>query len=72
MDFDPATLFTGLLVSSVGFSLLLYGKKQGRVPQLIVGGLLTVVPLVVSNPWLLAGGAVLVIAGLWLAVRAGH
>ena len=35
---DPLWLFLSLIPSGIGFVLFIYGKKQGRWPQL-VGGL---------------------------------
>jgi len=71
MDFSVGTLFASLVVSSVGFGFFLYGKKQGRMPQLIVGLAMTAYPYFVSGPlamWGIAGALVLV---LFLAVRSG-
>ena len=71
MDFSPSALFASLLVSSVGFALLRYGKKQARAPQLIVGLLLTVGPYFVATAALTYGLAAVAIGGLWWAVRMG-
>ena len=35
MDLSASTLFASLFVSSIGFGLFLYGKKQARIPQLV-------------------------------------
>ena len=37
MDLSPAALIASLLVSSAGFGLFLYGRKQDRIPQLLAG-----------------------------------
>ena len=47
--FNPATLLMSLLVSSVGFVLLVYGKKQARVPHLAAGIVLVVYPFFVKS-----------------------
>jgi hypothetical protein len=71
LDLSPATLATGLLVSSVGFGLFLYGKRATRFPQLLTGLTLMVYPLFVHGALaMLAVGAVLV-GGMWVWVRTG-
>jgi len=71
MDFSFGGLMAALVVSSVGFGLFLYGKKQQRLPQLTVGLVLMVVPYLGGEPLVVWGlGAGLVFA-LFLAVRAG-
>jgi len=72
MDLDPATLCTGLLISAVGTGLFLYGKKQARVPQIVAGLLLIVLPVAVPGALCQLGAAALVIAGVWFAVRSGR
>jgi hypothetical protein len=47
MDLDLSTLIAGCLVSTVGFSVFLYGKKQARLPQLVAGSVMMLLPLVV-------------------------
>jgi hypothetical protein len=64
-------LMASLLVSSIGFGLFVYGRKQSRAPQLIAGLVLMVYPYFVSSvPVTLIVGGALVLA-LWLAVRLG-
>lgn len=71
MDFDANSFLASLLVSSIGFVLVVYGKRMGRIPQLAVGILLTVFPYFVSGAlWILLLGAVGLLL-LWLAVRTG-
>lgn len=72
MNFEPASLMVGLLTSTIGFSLFLYGKKQLRVPQAIAGVLLMVAPLLVGNAWLLAGTSAAALVAMHVALRAGH
>jgi hypothetical protein len=68
--FDPASLFIDLIVSSIGFALFMYGKKENRLPQLIGGLSLMVYPYFVSTALgLFGGGAVIIVAvciSLWL------
>jgi hypothetical protein len=59
-------------VSSVGFVLFTYGRKQDRFPHLAAGLVLMIYPYFVGNavPMLLVGAAI--VGGLWLAVRSGY
>jgi len=71
MSFNPATLLMSLLVSSVGFVLFVYGKKQARVPHLAIGIVLVIYPFFIKSAlWMALIGAALV--GLLIgAVRLG-
>jgi hypothetical protein len=60
-----------MLVSTIGFGIFLYGKKQVRVPQLATGIALMVYPYFVGSAALMIGIGAVLVAGLWLAVRAG-
>ena len=71
MDLSASSLLASLLVGCVGLGLFLYGKRQTRLPQLIVGLVLMVFPYFVSSAaivYAVSGGLVV---GLWVAVRAG-
>ena len=71
MNFSAGFLFASFGVSTVGFGCFLYGKKQLRIPQLIVGLAMMIYPYFVDSPaWMLAVAGVL-LAGLWIATRAG-
>ena len=72
MSFDPASLFISLVVSAIGAGLFLYGRKQGRLPQLAAGLVLMVYPYFVATTaaMILVGGAI--VAGLWAAVTLGY
>ena len=55
-------IIASFIISTVGFSFFIYGKKQGRLPQLIAGMLLMASPFVVRDAlwmWCCAGGALL-------------
>jgi hypothetical protein len=71
MDLDPANLLSGLVLSSIGFGLFIYGKKQRRSPQLLAGVLLMVLPILPVWLWLQWAATGLVIGGTWYASRAG-
>ena len=71
MDFDPNSFMASLLVSSIGFVLVVYGKRMARIPQLAVGVVLSVFPYFVSGAvWILLLGAV-GLGLLWLALHNG-
>lgn len=71
MDLSPGWLLSSLVVSTVGLGLLLYGKKQTRIPQIVAGLLLLVGSMALPSAWMLAGAG-LTLGALWAAVRAGH
>ena len=68
---DPAYLAASLLVSSVGFVMFMYGKKQHRPVQLGAGLLLLIFPFFIRDGlWLGLVGAVICLV-VWGAVKAG-
>ncbi|MGH7439367.1 MAG: hypothetical protein ACRENE_27075 [Polyangiaceae bacterium] len=71
MDLDGNSLLASLMIGLVGTGFFMYGKKQGRVPHMLVGVALAVYPYFVSNVALMAGIAVGIVAMLWGAVRMG-
>ena len=71
MSFDPGLLFLSLVTSGVGFVLFMYGKKQGRGPQLVGGIVLMVYPYFVSSLAMSVGIFIAVVGATWLAVRQG-
>ena len=71
MSFDGNSLIAGFAVSLVGAGFFMYGKKQGRAPQIGFGIITAVYPYFVTN-WALMLGVFVVLLGLmWLAIRAG-
>lgn len=71
MELSAATLVASLVVSTVGLGLFLYGKKQVRFPQLIVGLAMMIYPYFVASSvatWSIGGALVL---ALTVAVRLG-
>ena len=71
LDLDPAYLVASMCVSSVGYVLFMYGRRQRRFPHAATGMVLLVYPYFVSNVGVMfAIGAALV--GLLMAlVRLG-
>jgi hypothetical protein len=72
VQLDASSIIAGLGVSSVGFVLFKYGRKQQRPPQMLGGLLLMVFPYFIpSVVWMLAVAALICVL-LWVAVRAGY
>ena len=71
MSFDPTALFLSLILGGVGFVLMVYGKKQGRWPQLVAGLLYMIYPYFVSSAVAMIAVGIAVGAGLWMALRLG-
>lgn len=70
MEFTAASLITGLFTSSIGFGLFVYGKKQGRAPQLVAGIALMALPLLAPGALLQASLAMAVVFGTIVVCRA--
>ncbi len=71
MSFEPTWLFLSLFPGSIGFVLLVYGKKQHRWPHIVAGLLFMAYPYVATTVPALVGGGVLLSLALWYAVREG-
>jgi hypothetical protein len=68
---DGNTIIAGFAVSTVGFGFFMYGKKQGRVPQIAFGVLTMIYPYFVGGPLLIFGIFAALLALMWLAIRMG-
>ena len=71
MNFDGNSLLAGFAVSTVGFGFFMYGKKQGRPPQILFGLISMVYPYVIGSPLLMLGIFALLSALLFIALRLG-
>ena len=71
MTFDPTWVFLSLIPNGIGFVLFVYGKKEGRWPQLAAGVALMVYPMVATSVEALIGIGMLIGAGLWWAIWLG-
>jgi hypothetical protein len=71
VDFDVNSLLASIVPSSIGFVAFMYGKRQGRIPHMVIGVLMMIYPYFISNVLIMLaiGGAMSL--GLWLAVRLG-
>jgi hypothetical protein len=72
MEISAGWLFSCLLVSSIGFALFRYGKKQARIPHLMAGIALMVGSGFVGDVWWMLVGTGVVLGALWFATRAGR
>ena len=71
MNLDGNSMLASLLISSVGFVSFAYGKKQRRLPQMLVGVGLMAFPYFVSSvPWMF-GIAAALLGALVVLVRLG-
>jgi hypothetical protein len=68
---DPVAMLVSMLVSTVGFAIFWYGKKQRRIPQLALGLLMTVVPYFLPSALLSALSGVAIGGLLFVLVKAG-
>lgn len=59
-----------MLVSAFGSGFLVYGWKQKRWPQLLVGVVMSVYPFFIDSVLLTYLIAVALVVGLWFALRA--
>jgi CHASE2 domain-containing sensor protein len=71
MNFDPASLFASMLVSSVGFVLFQYGRRQRRVPHTGIGLVMLVYPYAVTNIGWMLGLVPVLLALLWVCTLLG-
>ena len=70
-NFDPTWIFLSMIPAGIGFVLFVYGKKQGRAPQLAGGLALMVYPYFVSTVTMMLAIGTAICAAVWLAVRQG-
>jgi hypothetical protein len=71
MQLDANTILAGFAVSTVGFGFFMYGKKQGRGPQIAFGLISMVYPYFVGSPLFVFGIFVVLFGLMWLAIRIG-
>lgn len=71
MSLDGNSLLASFAVSSVGLGFFMYGRKQGRAPQILFGVISMVYPYFVSSPGWILGIFVALVGAMWLALRLG-
>ena len=67
----PGMLITGLLVSTLGMGMFMYGKKSSRLPQLATGLGLMILPMAVPGAAAMLSVSGVMVAAMWFGVRAG-
>jgi hypothetical protein len=72
VNLDANSFFASLVIGSAGFVSFAYGKKQGRLPQMLVGVLLMGFPYFVSSVPLMLGIAAALLGLLALVVKLGY
>ncbi|MFH0917223.1 MAG: amino acid transport protein [bacterium] len=68
---DLNSILVGVFISLVGLALLMYGRKQTRLPHMVVGLILIVYPYFVGSIVIQLAVAVVLLAALALASRLG-
>jgi hypothetical protein len=68
---DGNALLLSLAIGCVGLACFVYGKRQGRLPQMVAGAALMIYPYFVPNLVAMAILAVAITVALWIAVRIG-
>lgn len=68
---EPMYMLVAFVFSSVGFVMLVYGKKQHRPLQLGAGLLLLLLPLFLHDSLVLGLVSGVLCAGVWAGVKAG-
>jgi predicted cobalt transporter CbtA len=66
------SIFVAIFLGLIGMALILYGRKEGRWPHIIVGLVLVVYPYFVGNFVIQILIAVVLLAGLSLVSRLGY
>jgi len=69
MDLSASTLIAGMLISSLGFGLFLYGKKQTRFPQLVTGLVMMIYPCFGGGAGMMLAIAGGLLGAMWLVLR---
>ncbi len=71
MNLDGNSLLASFAVSLVGGGFFMYGRKQGRPPQIAFGVITAVYPYFISNPWLILGVFGALLGLMFVALRLG-
>jgi hypothetical protein len=71
MSLDPGYLLASLLISSIGFVLFSYGRKQGRLPHLVFGLVMLVYPYFLTDLTWMVGVLPVLLLILWILTRLG-
>ncbi len=65
-------IVVGIFIGLIGIALISYGRKDVRVPHMVVGGVLLVYPYFVGNWIIIIGIAAFLLGGLAFASHQGY
>jgi hypothetical protein len=71
LNLDSNALLASLFIGLVGAACFMYGKRQGRLPAMVVGVVMCVYPYFVPNVIIMAAIAAVLLVGLWGIARLG-
>jgi hypothetical protein len=71
LDLSLGGLVVGGFISLIGLSVLMYGRKEVRIPHIVAGLILIVFPYFVGIWWLALAIAAVILAGLAVASHLG-
>jgi len=71
MSFDPILLFLSMIPSGIGFVLFVYGKKMGRMPQLVGGLVFMIYPYFTQTALSMTAIGALLGGAVYWAIQAG-
>ena len=69
LDIDGTWLIASFVIGSIGFVLLVYGRKQRRAPHLVCGLTLVVYPYFVHDAMMMSLIAAVLTGLLWFLVK---
>jgi 4-hydroxybenzoate polyprenyltransferase len=72
MNLDPAWLFLSLITGAIGLALFVYGKRNARWPQIVIGLLFMVYPYFTTSISSLVLVGVFLSGVLWYLLRVGR
>lgn len=66
---DPATLFVGFMLGTIGTAYFVWGKKENNAAAMLSGFLLIALPYFIPNLWVLGLISLLLMAAPVLLAR---
>jgi hypothetical protein len=72
MNLSFGNIVVSIFIGLIGAALLLYGRKEVRVPHIAVGAILVVFPYFVGIWWLAVLIAAVILGGLSVVSRLGY
>lgn len=72
MNLDPAWLVLSLITGAIGLALFVYGKRESRWPQVVIGLLFMVYPYFTPSVSSLFAVGVVLSGVLWYLLRTGR